>query len=64
MKRTRFIKYLNQNGCGFIKHGAKHDKYMNHLNGQRTNIPRHTEIDDDLCDLICKQLGIPRPKGR
>jgi hypothetical protein len=34
---------------------------MNHLNGKRTVIPRHAEIDNDLCDLICKQLDIPRP---
>jgi predicted RNA binding protein YcfA (HicA-like mRNA interferase family) len=63
MKRARFIKYLNEHNCGFIKHGAKHDKYMNHDNGQRTMIPRHPDIDDDLCELICKQLGIPKTKN-
>ena len=56
MKRNKFIKYLNEHNCGFIKHVGKHDKYMNHINGKRTNIPRHTDIDDDLCSLICKQL--------
>ena len=61
MKRTKFIQYLNQNNCGFVKHGAKHDKYMNHINGKRTLIPRHADIDNDLCVLICKQLDIPRP---
>ncbi len=61
MKRAKFIKYLNQHNCGFIKHGSKHDKYKNHLNGKRTVIPRHPEIDDYLCELICKQLEIPKP---
>lgn len=61
MKRTKFIKYLNQNNCGFIKHGGRHDKYMNHINGKRSVIPMHTEIDDYLCELICKQLDIPKP---
>jgi hypothetical protein len=61
MKRTKFIKHLNTHNCGFIKHGAKHDKYMNHVNGKRTVIPRHIEIDTDLCMLICKQLEIPLP---
>jgi hypothetical protein len=43
------------------KHNAKHDKFMNHNKGQKTYIPRHSLIDDDLCDLICKQPGIPKP---
>ena len=63
MKRTKFIEHLNAYSCGFVKHGAKHDKYMNHLNGKRTLVPRHTDIDTDLCILICKQLDIPRPTG-
>ena len=63
MKRVKFIQYLNAHNCGFVKHGAKHDKYMNHFNGKRTLIPRHTDIDTDLCNLICKQLDIPKLKG-
>lgn len=61
MKRRQFIKYLNQNNCGFIKHGKKHDKYLNTTNGKKTVIPRHPELDDYLCELICKQLDIPVP---
>lgn len=61
MKRQKLIKYLNENNVGFVKHGKNHDKYMNHLNGQKSYIPRHSVIDDDLCDLIFKQLGIPKP---
>ena len=34
---------------------------MNCLNGKRTQIPRHAEIDNDLCALVCKQLDIPKP---
>jgi mRNA interferase HicA len=64
MKRTKFIKHLNVHNCGFIKHGAKHDKYMNHDNDKRTLIPRHTDIDSDLCALICKQLEIPLPSEK
>jgi hypothetical protein len=61
MKRTQFIQYLNSQRCGFVKHGGKHDKYMNHLNGKRTVLPRHAELDNDLCKLVCKQLDIPFP---
>jgi len=61
MKRKQFIKYLNQHNCGFTKHGKKHDKYQNAKNGKKTVIPRHSELDDYLCELICKQLDIPLP---
>ena len=61
MKRVKFIQHLNTNGCGFVKHSARHDKYMNHLNGNRTFVPRHSDIDSDLCVLICKQLDIQKP---
>jgi len=61
MKRAKFIQHLNTNGCGFVKHGASHDKYVNHQNSKCTFIPRHPNIDTDLCTLICKQLNIPKP---
>jgi len=64
MKRGKFIQHLNNHGCGFLKHCAKHDKYMNHHNGNRTYVPRHADIDTDLCMLICKQLDIPKPDGK
>lgn len=64
MKRVLFIKFLNENNCGFIKHGGRHDKYMNHTNGRKSFIPRHPDIDDYLCELICKQSGIPKPKSK
>ena len=64
MKRGKFIQHLNTYGCGILKHCTKHDKYMNHHNGNRTYVPRHADIDTDLCILICKQLEIPKPDGK
>jgi len=61
MKRGKFIQHLNANDCGFVKHGSRHDKYMNHHTGKCTFVPRHADIDTDLCMLICKQLEIPAP---
>ena len=49
MKKVKFIQHLNIHGCGFLKHGSKHDKYINHHNGNRTYVPRHADIDTDLC---------------
>jgi len=31
-----------------------------HLLGEETTVPRHTEIDNDLAKDICKQLGIEK----
>jgi hypothetical protein len=62
MKRIQFIQHLNTYGCEFVNHGSKHDKYINQINGKRTFVPRHADIDTDLCFLICKQLDIPKPK--
>ncbi len=28
----------------------------------KTTIPRHADIDEELADAICKQLGIPRKR--
>ena len=64
MKKGKFIQHLNANVCGFVKHCKKHDKYKNHINGNCTYIPRHADIDTDLCILICKQLDIPKPDGK
>jgi len=64
MKRGKFIQHLNNHSCEFLKHGTRHDKYMNRLNGNRTYVPRHADIDTDLCMLICKQLDIPTPSGK
>jgi hypothetical protein len=61
MKRVKFLQHISANGCEFVKHGSKHDKYLNRLNGNRTFIPRHADIDTGLCSLICKQLDIPTP---
>jgi predicted RNA binding protein YcfA (HicA-like mRNA interferase family) len=59
VKRNKLLKYLEENGCAFHRHGAKHDIYRNINSGKKTTIPRHSQIDKNLCALICKQLEIP-----
>lgn len=61
MKRKAFEKYLNANHCYLERHGAKHDIFKNHNNQKRTTVPRHPNIDRNLCKAICKQLEIPHP---
>jgi len=62
MKRNQLIKYLESNDCIWDREGGNHTIYINIHNLLSTAIPRHNEIDDILCNKICKQLGIPKIK--
>ncbi|MEI7586087.1 type II toxin-antitoxin system HicA family toxin [Runella sp.] len=59
IKRNKLIKHLEVHGCHFHRHGSKHDIYKNEFSGKKTTIPRHPQMDKNLCTLICKQLEIP-----
>jgi len=63
MKRNQLIKYLLTNGCIFKREGSEHSIYMNVKTRKRVAVPRHSEIKDTLCNVICKQAGIPKIKG-
>ena len=62
MKRSKLIKYLNNNCCVIKREGGDHTKLINLKTGKTTVVPRHNEIGDILCNEICKQLGIPKIK--
>ena len=61
MKRRKFIKHLNAHNCYLHRHGAKHDIFRNEINSKKITVPRHPDLDRLLCELICKQLDIPKP---
>ena len=63
MKRKQLIKKLVKSGCFLKRHGNRYDMYENPENGRLAPVPRHVEIKDSLCLLICKQLGIEGPEG-
>jgi len=58
MKRQQFIRELEQAGCVLHRHGGRHDIYKNPANGNKAPVPRHKEIEDTLCRLIRRQLGL------
>jgi mRNA interferase HicA len=58
MKRIEFIRELREAGCELLRHGARHDVYVNPATGQKQPVPRHTEIDDALAKHIKKYLGL------
>jgi mRNA interferase HicA len=60
MKRQALIRELREAGCVLLRHGARHDVYVNPATGHKQPVPRHTEIDDALAKHIKKYLG---PKG-
>jgi len=57
MKRSTLIKYLTKNGAYLIRQGRRHSIYQREE--YRTEVPRHTEIIDELARKICKDLNIP-----
>ncbi len=58
MKRREFIRYLERNGCHFLREGSRHSVYYNPETNKTSTIPRHNEIVDQLAKKICKDLGI------
>lgn len=57
MKRNQLIKHLNAHGAFLLREGSGHSIYQ--LGRNKTQVPRHTEIVDELARKICKDLGIP-----
>ncbi|QEP41985.1 type II toxin-antitoxin system HicA family toxin [Ectothiorhodospiraceae bacterium BW-2] len=58
MKRKKFIQLLERQGCYLLRHGSRHDIYINPATGQRQPVPRHPDIDEMLVKHIKKHLGI------
>lgn len=44
-----------------VREGSKHSWWGNMDTKDRTAVPRHTEINNQLAKKICKDLGIPNP---
>ena len=58
MKRDDLIRLLLAAGCVLVRHGGRHDIYLNPATGQKQPVPRHREIDEALAKHIRKYLGI------
>lgn len=61
MKRKDFINHLKNNDCLLKRHGSNHDLFVNTKNGKVSTVPRHKEINKELCKKICKDLEINLP---
>jgi hypothetical protein len=56
MKRGALIKALYRQGCVFIAHNKKHDRYLQPATGIVEQVPRHTDIHERLAQRIIKKL--------
>jgi len=56
MKRRDLIKILTDMGCVLVRHGRKHDWYMNPQTKQSQAVPRHTEVNELLAKSIIRKL--------
>lgn len=42
MKRKDLVKQLTAEGCVLLRHGSRHDVYVNPKNGMKQSVPRHS----------------------
>ena len=62
MKRLDLIRYLEMQGCRYMREEGNHTVYVNPVARKVTAIPRHREINENLVMKICKDLDLPAPK--
>lgn len=60
MKRIDLVKHLNKEGCTLIREGASHSIFFNAMTHRTSTVPRHTEIDNNLVQKICRDLGVSK----
>jgi hypothetical protein len=58
MKRAEFVREIEGKGCELLRHGSRHDVYINTANGRKAPVPRHSELKNTLCREIRKELGL------
>jgi len=64
MKRRKLEKHLRANQCRLDHEGGSHTVWKNEVSGEWTVVPRHPEIAHPTVEKVCKQLRIPKPKGK
>jgi len=57
MKRVALIQKLEGMGCVLVRHGARHDWYVNEASRIAQPVPRHSEISEYLARHIIKMLS-------
>ena len=62
MKRRALEQLLREHGARIKREGSRHTIWINPQTGQKSTVPRHTEIKKQTARAICKDLGIDPQK--
>ena len=57
MKRLELLQKLDEIGVKFVRHGKKHDVYVQPKTNKESAVPRHTDIDEFTAKSILKKLS-------
>ena len=57
MKRGALLKILHRRGAVFVKHGSRHDQYLQPRTGKTDQVPRHLDIAEETAKSIIKNLS-------
>ncbi len=57
MKRNKFIKYLDKNGCSLAREGGKHSLYKNTETGKMSTVPRQADKKKICVEKFVKTWG-------
>jgi hypothetical protein len=57
MKRGALLKLLHARGAVFVRHGKRHDEYLQPRTGKKDYIPRHSDIVEETAKSIIKNLS-------
>ena len=61
MKRTDLERHLRAAGCELLRHGSRHDVWINVAADRTTAVPRHREVKAGTVRAICRDLDVPPP---
>ncbi|MEK7520305.1 MAG: type II toxin-antitoxin system HicA family toxin [Patescibacteria group bacterium] len=64
MKRSDLVAHVTEEGCIFVREGAKHSVFFHPSTKRISTVPRHREINNFLARKICRDLGIAAPKKK
>jgi predicted RNA binding protein YcfA (HicA-like mRNA interferase family) len=57
MKKLELLQKLREIGAVYVRHGGKHDVYMQPKTNKESAVPRHDEIDEYTAKSIIKKLS-------
>ena len=57
MKKTELLQKLTQQGAVLLRHGAKHDVYLQPKTNKEATVPRHNDINEFTAKAILKKLS-------